>query len=277
MVIFRSPWHKNHWRVCALMLSPGILAGCVTQQTHEQTEFQVRKLQTERDGLREQLNREKARSAALYSDLEDTKRNWAADQAELNMRRSHAEPRANPDEMAAAMQASDEELLKRPEVAPSPLSQRMDNALLDFSRAHASAVLYDRERGKIAMQSELLFGPDGEKIKPSAVSLMGDFVRAVKNELRDDSEVIVVARSESAGRQNLDAKTRSTNWSLAMQRALATKDALIDAGLPESRLVLMVLDPHRSAEQDPASTRRIDFYIAPIGEIVDRVSPRNSR
>lgn len=244
---------------CAALLAA--TCGCVAPQQHDDLRHQYEKALAERDDARRRLEDERALNAAL-------REQHAAARAEAQRERLRVEELARSNrELSALIEQRAARDLERPQVVAVRLPPRVDAALEKLGRNSPGLLSYDRERGAVVFTSDLLFPSGSDALSDSAKSALADFARIATGPDVAGHDVVVVGHSDDTPITRAETKARHpTNWHLSVHRAIAVKDALAAAGVPESRLAVMGYGPARAGSDRPQD-RRVDVYLVREGDV----------
>lgn len=253
------------WTGLALVLS----GGCTSADRERDPEFQLHKLEQERDGLRQQVSSEQARGAALQDRLEST-------EVELNTARAQAGNLADQvkslTKQNRELQAIFDEIktrpLKRPEVPGSPLPAAVDAGLQALAEKFGDRVWYDRGRAAVSFANDRLFESGSDAVRSDAQAALHELAGVLASSELGEYEVIVVGHTDSSPITNPETLARHpSNWHLSVHRAIAVKDVLVKAGVPAARLGVMGYADNRPAGNDPAQNRRVEVFIVRQGHV----------
>jgi chemotaxis protein MotB len=243
--------------------------GCAPGPSPQEREFQLRKTEQERDALRQQLAGERAKVAACQQHTQ-------AMEGELNTCRAevgHLNDRmADVTQRDQAIQAQLDKLsspeLKRPSVPLSPLPPATDEALQGLANKFGDRVWYDRGRGALSFANDRLFDSGSDTVRADAHAALHELAGILRAPELADYEVIVVGHTDAAPITKAETLAQHpTNWHLSVHRAIAVKDVLVKAGLPESRLGVMGYTANRPISDDPARNRRVEVFVVRKGGV----------
>lgn len=178
--------------------------------------------------------------------------------------------------LVAAMEADAARPLTRP-APPSALPAELDAALRAFATRYAGRVQYDATHGGLSFANDRLFAPGSDAVRSDAQELLAAFARVAASAAPSEFDVVVVGHADSAPISPGSRSGRGTNWHLSVDRAIAVKDALLAAGLPETRIAVMGYGAMRPAGRDRSRDRRVEIFIARRGEVRGFVLPAQAR
>ncbi|MGD8451302.1 MAG: OmpA family protein [Phycisphaerae bacterium] len=245
------------------------LAGCVPAQQHQDTEFQLHRVEAERDSYRRAGDDERARSAALAAQLKTEQRKAASAEAEINALRSRLETlQTERDEYAALIEQRAAAPLSRPEVPASPLPPEVDEALTSFAAKYQQRVWYDRSRGAMSFANDRLFDSGSDVVRSDAHAALHELAELAIRLLPQRFEIVVVGHTDDTPiRQEQTKAQHPTNWHLSVHRAVAVRAVLEQAGVPAARLGVMGYGAERPISGDRARNRRVEVFFVPRGDI----------
>jgi chemotaxis protein MotB len=245
-----------------------LLAGCVSQQQRD-LEYRLHQVEVERDALRSKLDDERAKSTALTEQLAARSRDLGLAQAEsVTLRRRVDSLEKLEGDYRQLIEERNHAALKRPEVPVSPLPANVDEALLAFARRHAGRVWYERGRGALSFANDRLFESGSDRVRAEGQEVLGELAGIAAMTKADELEIIVVGHTDNTvivNPQTLQA--HPSNWHLSVHRAIAVKNVLTSAGLPESRMAVMGYGPYRPVSDDRARNRRVEVFFVRLGEV----------
>lgn len=243
------------------------------------SEQQLAQVQRERDRLRAALDDETARVVALQERLEEEARGREAARAETHALRERVERLEHSSgELVALLEQRAATPLAQPEVPASPLPPGLDAALRAFAGRHAGRVWYDAGRGALSFVSDRLFDPGGDAVVADAHGAFNELASIARGPLRDAWELIVVGHTDSSAITRPETlQKHPTNWHLSVHRAIAVKDLLVAAGLPEKRIGVMGFGPNRPIDEDRARNRRVEMYFVRPDEVRAYAPVREAR
>ncbi|MBU0640794.1 MAG: OmpA family protein [Planctomycetes bacterium] len=244
-----------------------LTAGCVPADQHREVQFRLQQVTGERDALRQALDDERARTAALEVRVAEKTRACDTAQAETSTLKAHGQRLAQSNaELLKIIEQRSQRSLERPEVPASPLPPRVDQALQALAAKYAGRIWYDRGRGAISLANDRLFDPASDTVRQEAHALLGELAGIAALTPGDEFEVLVVGHSDSSPITKPETLARfPSNWHLSTCRAIAVKSILVAAGLPEKRMGVMGYGPYRPLGQDQAHNRRVEVFLAPKG------------
>ena len=130
----------------------------------------------------------------------------------------------------------------------------------DFHQAHAVRGDVDRELAASEATNEMnpvdVLHFDRDSSRLDAVDLVQLRAAATWLARHPDHDLVIEGHTDPEG-------SAEYNRYLARLRAEAVRDALVDAGVPDSRLVLFAYGEHQPVSTDAAANRRVRIWAAP--------------
>jgi chemotaxis protein MotB len=257
---------KHSLLVAGLLLA--LLIGCESPDRGD-LEYRVNKAEGERDQLQVTLDDERAKVVILQERLATEQKKRAIDRAEVNLVRDREREleQANKDLLALLEQRARAES-ERPAVPASPLPERIDRQLQALAARHGGRVWYERGRGAISFANDRLFEAGSDDIRAGSQTAFGELAEIAAQLPAADYELIVVGHTDDTPISSANALARHpSNWHLSVHRAIAVKNTLVSAGLPESRMGVMGYGQHRPLGDDKARNRRIEVFFVRRGDV----------
>lgn len=175
----------------------------------------------------------------LEADLADASHSNEMLRSENHALRVRAErATAARDEITKLLEQRASAPLSRPEVNVSPLSPEFDAALADFARRSGGQASYDRDHAGLLFAGDALYETASDELRSEFRRLLGD-VAAIASRHGDSTELFVVGYTDDAPIQQPETLVKHpTSWHLAAHRAIAARDALVAAGISETRIAI---------------------------------------
>jgi chemotaxis protein MotB len=246
-----------------------VLGGCAAQDTKDARDFQVRRLERERDTYADRASTEAARCAALEQRTQATEEELNTVRAQAAALRDHVEKlTTHTRELETLVSEQQTRELQRPRVPASPLPPAVDEALQQFAARFADRVWYDRGRGAISFANDRLFDLGSDNVRADAHAGLDELAQVLGARELEGFEVIVVGHTDVAPITKPETLAKHpTNWHLSVHRAIAVKDVLVSAGVPLARVGIMGYADQRPAGDDPARNRRVEVFIVRKGGV----------
>jgi chemotaxis protein MotB len=251
--------------VLPVLIGSGLMAGCADRDA----EYRVSQSETSREKLQLALDTERAKVIALQRERDEAR----AETADLQKERALLEERIitadqRVDELSAMLHRQAVEPLGEPEVSGTALPADLDRSLTGLAERYKSKLSYDPARGAILLLSDRLFDSGSDEIRPDAHEAIGAVAAAASRFLPDTWEMIIVGHTDNASivGEAVLAKHPS-NWHLSVHRAIAVKDLLASAGLPQRRMGVLGYGPYRPISDDRDRNRRVEIYFVRTGEV----------
>lgn len=267
----------NRVNLCAAAGLALALCACTPPSAQRESEFQLQKVEQERDSLRLRLTSEQARTTALEQRLDSEQQHASALRAEAGRLREQLDKvNQHNQDLQAAVERVRQRELTRPAIPASPLPPGTDEALQTLAERLAGRVWYDRGRGAISFANDRLFDSGSDVVRADAVAGLRELAGVLGGSELTDHEIIVVGHTDATPITRPETLARHpSNWHLSVHRAIAVKDVLAQAGLPASRLSVMGYGDQRPVGDDPARNRRVEVFVVRKGGVqpLDPVRP----
>ena len=243
--------------------------GCAAPDKQRDTEFQLHKLEQERDALRAQLGSEQAKGIALQKRADSSATELSATRAEVGTLREQVERLSQRlKELQVPLEQLKTRPLKRPAVAASPLPPKTDEALQALAGKFGDRVWYEQGRGAMSFANDRLFDSGSDVVRADAQAALRELAGVLVAPDLAEYEVIVVGHTDSLPISKPETLAQHpTNWHLFVHRAIAVKDVLVKSGLPAGRLGVMGYADNRPVGSDPARNRRVEVFIVREGGV----------
>jgi len=243
--------------------------GCAPTSEQRNQAFELRKVSQERDGLRQQLDTELAKNAALRKRVSDEVSKVNTSLAQANASRDYIEKLTQRNnELQTLLAERAQRPIERPAVPASPLPEQVDEALQTFANKSGQRVWYDRGRGAIGFANERLFELGSDAVRADAHAALHELADVLASESLASHEIIILGHTDPSPITKPETLARHpSNWHLSVHRAIAVKDVLVKAGLRAARLGVMGYAHYRPVGDDPAQNRRVEIFIVPKGGI----------
>lgn len=254
----------------ACVLLGALAIGCTPESEKRDLEFELRRVERERDAMDQRLDAEKARYTALQKRMEAKEASWRTANAQVSAMRDQVRKLTDHiEELEAWQRKLREREIERPEVALSPLPESVDASLLTFAEQYGDRVWYDRGRGAISLANDRLFAMGSDDVREDAMVGLNDLAAILALDALADHEVIIVGHTDAAPITKPETlAVHPSNWHLSVHRAIAVKDVLTKAGVPARRIGVMGYGQYRPiSETDHARNRRVEIFIVPEGGV----------
>lgn len=231
-------------------------------------EYRLSTAEGERDRMRAALDDERAKVVILQERVAEQERIQAIASAEASLTRERLRQLEQNNQRLVTLLERRNGLSEQPAVPASPLPEAVDQQLQAFAKRHSGRVWYDRGRAAVSFANDRMFESGSDAIEPAAQRILGELVGITAGVPAADFEIIVVGHTDQtpiSGQATL-AKHPS-NWHLSVHRAIAVKNVLVTAGLPESRMGVMGYAANRPLGNDPGRNRRVEVYFVRSGEV----------
>ena len=252
-----------------LILLPLLLlpAGCGAPQ--QDTQFELRKTQSERDRLKLALDTESAKSQAISQEYTRASAKWDGERAELSaLRQRVAELDRTNHELNTLLDKRAAQPMTRPAVPATPLPGSLDERLTSYALQHAARVSYDRGRAAVSFSNDKLFDPGSDVVKRDALDAFNELATIANREDAREWDIVVVGHTDdSAIKGQATLARHPSNWHLSAHRAISVMNVLVAAGLEERRVGVMGYGSMRPISAERPLNRRVEVYFVRRGEV----------
>jgi flagellar motor protein MotB len=248
----------------AVTLAAVLLSGCGGA---DRQGVQAAKAESERARLQHALEDERAKVTILQERLAAERLEHQTTRAEVNLWRERIRQlEQENDKLITLLEKQGRQAPERPRVAASPLPANIDQQLQAFAKRHSQRVTYDRGRAGVSFANDPLFASGNDQVRGDALPVIGELAGIAALLPAQEYEVIVVGHTDDTPISRTRDKYPS-NWHLSVWRAIAVKNVLVSAGLPEARLGVMGYGPGRPLGEDRARNRRVEVFFVRRGEV----------
>lgn len=247
--------------------------GCVSQGHADDQREVIRTLQdriVELESRIEQLN-------SQIEVMRERGAEYDQERQELIRMRDEAERRME------ELLAENERLRQRePEVRTvvrNELPEELSDALKRFAERNPDLAEYDEQRGVVRLRSDLTFGLGSAELSTAAQNAIPRLARVLQSDAARDYEVQVVGHTDAVPISKASTRQKHpTNWHLSVHRAIAVRDALNQAGLPDVRTSVAGYSKYRPVAQNTRrgaeENRRVEIFLKPMvrvnEDLIDR-------
>lgn len=172
--------------------------------------------------------------------------------------------------LAASLEQDAARPLTRPQAPAAALPGDVDAALQAFADRSAGRVTYDRAQAAVSFANDRLFASGQDAIDRDGRKLLDEFAAIAARTAPAAFELIVVGHTDNSPITGGSSARHATNWHLSVHRAIAVKDVLVSAGIPENRIGVMGYGAFRPLGGDRALDRRVEIFLAPKGQVSAR-------
>lgn len=243
--------------------------GCAVPNQQRELEYRLTQAEGRLADAQNATRDERARTAAFEQRMRAQKRTWETTKAEnqaLNERIKQLTDRQA--KLVAAVEARAEKVPTRPRVPASPLLANVDRALAAFAEKYGGRVWYDRGQGAVSFANDRLFLAGSDAVRADAHAALGELASIPVLPEARGLELIIVGHTDDTAITNPETLARhATNWHLSVHRAIAVKNVLVAAGLPESRMGVMGFGSARPIGGDRARNRRVEIFLVRKGAV----------
>ncbi len=144
----------------------------------------------------------------------------------------------------------------------------VDQALKDLAAANPELLTYDPKRGMVKFSADLTFDLGSDIVKPAAVRVLDKFAQVMKLPDAAKYEALIVGHTDNVRIAKPSTRAKyPTNWHLSVYRAIAVKDVLAKAGVPQSRFCVAGYGQYRpivpNGPHGAQANRRVEIYLVP--------------
>ncbi len=245
--------------------------GCVSQRHADDLQTRWRMSNEQLIELRVQLEEKQALVDAMQDQAH-------AQDAGLADRARNAE--AERDRLAAALDEAEKQLRS---IGTGPiLEAELDLALNKLAATNPGLMSYDPALGMVKFSSDLTFDLGSTDLSTAAAASLAKFARILQSPNANGYTACIVGHTDNVPIKKPDTRAKHpTNWHLSVHRAIAVKDALVDAGVPADRLGVAGYGPERpiaaNARKGSQANRRVEIYLirSDHAGVIGRAQPGN--
>lgn len=154
-----------------------------------------------------------------------------------------------------------------------PLPADVESALTELASAYPNVLTFDAATGMVRFRSDFTFGLGSTALQDGARRSVNALAQILNSSTAMGFEVHVVGHTDNVriGKPETRAK-HPTNTHLSVHRAISVRDALVDAGVSSTRVMVAGFGEYRPVVANPesggaAENRRVDIYLAPMKEM----------
>lgn len=244
-----------------------LLIGCQAADRRD-LEFELAQSKAERDKLRTSLDNAEARVAALSHEMTGRTREWEAAKAEVNALRAQLARLTEANQQLVSLIESQTAQAVEPPSLPAALPDEIDRKLRSYAARHTNRVVYDPQRGALRFANDLLFPSGSDEIMTDAHAAIGELAAIAARTGADEWEIIVIGHTDDQPITRAETLARHpSNSHLSVHRAIAFRNLLVSAGLPEKRIGVMGFGANRPISSDLAQNRRVEVYFVRKGDM----------
>ncbi len=247
------------WMLLALLAIVGF--GCVAQPEYDKMRLSYLKSREQMVDLQRQLEEARARNLAL----QEANRAVSTDP---NLTARLEQALSDKTRLERAL-ADLEGKLRTTAATYSPLPGDLSNALDDLAQQYPDLFTYDARRGMLKMNSDLTFDLGSTDVKAAAQQALAKLAQIVQSSAAAKYEAMIVGHTDNVPISRPDTRAKHpTNWHLSVHRAIAVKDALGKAGVPQSRMLVAGYGEYRpvvanAGNRGAAANRRVEIFLVP--------------
>jgi chemotaxis protein MotB len=165
----------------------------------------------------------------------------------------------------------------------SPLPQKTRYRLEDFARRYPEFVEVDSRTGISKFKSDVLFESGNAKLRPEALTALGEFANIFQDASGKSLMIAVVGHTDVTPIKRPETAARyESNWDLSTDRSNAVVKYLQQSGIEPNRMVSVGYGPYQPlangrSPDTLARNRRVEVYVlAPDAPMVGRTSRTES-
>lgn len=239
----------------ALMLATviALATGCVSQRQYDDLQTLYRRSQEQIVDLQAQLEEKQAEIEVLKA--------HAQDPAVLSKLEAAVAER---DRLAKALATAEEQL--RALGASPALEPELNTALMDLVRSDPALMSYDPAMGMVKFRSDLTFALGSTDVSAEATASLNKLAGILRSPVASKYEARIVGHTDNVRISRPATKAQHpTNWHLSVHRAIAVKDVLVKAGVPETQVGVGGYGEFRPVTSNTrggnAANRRVEIYL----------------
>lgn len=236
--------------------------GCVSQSEYDSLLTTYRKTQEQVVELRAQLEEAEARLAAREA---QGARNRA-------MARELEAAIAERDRLREALAEAEQqlrELGEQPQPGVVVLDPETDTQLEELASANPDLMTYDPALGMVKLRSDLTFPLGSAEVNENAKRSLAQLANVVTQGAASQYALRIVGHTDNVPIENPATKRRHpTNWHLSVDRAIAVRDVLDQAGVAADRTYVAGYGEYQPVVPNPprggaAANRRVEIFLKP--------------
>jgi len=153
-----------------------------------------------------------------------------------------------------------------------PLPADVESALTDLAQAYPDVLTFDASTGMVRFRSDFTFGLGSTALRAGATRSVNALAQILNSATARGFEVKIVGHTDNVKISKPATRAKHpTNMHLAVHRAIGVREALVNAGVSPSRVMVAGYGPYRPIVANPdrggaAENRRVDIYLAPMEE-----------
>ena len=249
---------KSLTRLTLIASMPILGVGCIAQdkydnlvQTNRSLEEQIVMLEDERDAARANLETLRAQLSHAAGDLATIKGRNQGLSGEVD-----------------AMNAQYDEMLRQlSELQFGPLPDDVSAALVQLAKEHPDVLTFDPQRGMLRFASDFTFALGSTDISGDAVSTLAQLAQILNSPNASGLEIRVIGHTDNVPINRVRAQ-HPTNMHLSAHRAIAVRDALVNAGVGPERFQVAGYGEYRpvvaNGAKGAAQNRRVEIFLLPM-------------
>jgi len=249
-------------RMMAVAVLAGLIAigGCVSQSRVDELESLYRRSQEQVENLKAQLEEAEARIAALQA---------ASGTPTPELLAQLQQALAERDQARKALADAENALRNLGRTGVPILEPEIDAALQALAASNPDLMSYIPELGMVRFNADLTFPLGSTDVNAGARSALQRLAPIVGSNVAQKYELRIVGHTDTVPISRADTRSKHpTNWHLSVHRAIAVKDVLASAGVPNVRMIVAGAGEYRpvvpNASRGGAQpNRRVEIYLVP--------------
>ncbi len=234
--------------------------GCVQQDRYEQLLLAKRSLDDQLVHAQDERDTARANLATAQAELTQTR-------SELGTVDAKFEQLVGDFDQAA--ETNDEFLRRITQLELGPLPPDVASALAAMAMSHSDLVSFDAHRGMVRFASDFTFDLGMDALKVDADTTVMRLAEILNTETAGVLEVRIVGHTDNVPIERPETRRRHpSNLHLSVHRAIAVRDALVDAGLEASRIEVAGNGEFRpivpNGPKGAAENRRVEIFVGPM-------------
>ena len=147
-----------------------------------------------------------------------------------------------------------------------PLPQILSDELAGLAQSNPQLMSYDKNRGMIKITSDLTFASGSDVVEDAAATGLAQLAGIFESPEADGYEVRIVGHTDNVP-IGISKPQHPTNWHLSVHRSIAVMNALLQAGVKESRVSVAGYGSQRpiaaNTTKGNRANRRVEILLVP--------------
>lgn len=247
-------------RILATAVLAGLMAigGCVSQSRVDELESLYRRSQEQVENLKAQLEEAEARIAALQA---------ASGTPTPELLAQLQQALAERDQARKALADAENALRNLGRMGVPILEPELDAALQQLAASNPDLMTYIPEQGMVRFNADLTFPLGSTEVNSNARQALQRLASILESAVAQKYEVRIVGHTDTVPISRADTRAKHpTNWHLSVHRAIAVKDVLASAGVPNVRMIVAGAGEYRPVVPNVGrggaqANRRVEIYL----------------